>query len=92
QAVADAAIRRGDVDDLVRAVGGRCTADVAVYWGSPMPDRPPGVETTTGSWNVEGQRLTEWIQSLPATETSTTRIDQWWQAVVVGVGRPDPLD
>ena len=89
-AVARAAIARGDLDDLTRRVGVSSTLLARVYWGSPRPDEPAASAEAGGQVHVEGQRLVDWLESRTGTLTST-EVDLVWQAVVVGIGRPDPL-
>lgn len=89
--VADAAIARGEVDDLTSQVGVRCETLLRVYWGTPQPDRPAGVELATGLVAVEGQRLAAWLVDLPPGRLQSAQIDQVWQTLAVGIGRPDPL-
>lgn len=89
--VAKAAIQRGPVDELVRTVGGSCDRMAVVYWGGPSTDAPAGHETTVGHWAVEGHRLNEWLLSLPPGFASAAQVDQLWQTVTTGIGRPDPL-
>jgi hypothetical protein len=91
QLIATAAIERGDVDDLTRAVGVPCNTLAKVYWGTAQPDRPAAIEVTTGLVAIDGHRLVEWLVGLPPGPLSTAQIDQVWQAVTIGVGRPDPL-
>jgi hypothetical protein len=91
QQVAGAAIARGAVDDLTRQVGVPCNILAKVFWGSPRPDRPSGIETVTGQVSVEGQRLVEWIVARPPGPLTPAQVDQVWQTVLVGIGRPDPF-
>ncbi|MFK7917188.1 MAG: hypothetical protein AB8G14_03855 [Ilumatobacter sp.] len=91
QLIANAAIARGDVDDLAASVGAQCKTLVRVYWGEPKPDEPAGVELAPGLIAVEGQRLNDWLVSLPPGPLLSAQVDQVWQAVSTGIGRPDPL-
>lgn len=90
-AVAEAAVARGGVDELVTAVGGRCLMTVDVHWGAPRPDESPVTELAAGSIAVEGQRLVDWFVGLPPAAATPAQVDQWWQAITTGIGRPDPL-
>ncbi len=91
QLIANAAIGRGDVDDLAARVGASCKTLIRVYWGTPQPDWPAGFEQVPGLIAVEGQRLNEWLVALPPGPLLPTQVDQVWQAVSIGIGRPDPL-
>lgn len=91
QLTANAAIGRGPVDELAGRVGANCTTLVRVYWGTPQPDSPAGVEVAPGLVAVEGQRLVEWLVGSPPGPLSGAQVDQIWQAVTTGIDRPDPL-
>jgi hypothetical protein len=91
QRIATAAIERGDVDDLTRQVGVPCSVLAKVYWGTPQPDQPPGVQVATGQIAVEGQRLADWLVALPPGPLATAQVDHVWQTLLTGIGRPDPL-
>lgn len=91
QLVANAAIARGDVDDLVARAGAGCKTLVRVYWGTPQPERPAGAELVPGLIAVEGQRLIDWLVALPPGPLQPAQVDQIWQTVSTGIGRPDPL-
>ncbi len=88
---AAAAARRALVDDLAQRVGAGCELLCKVFWGSPRADGPPAVELGPGTVAVEGQRLHEWLASLPADRLGAERVDLVWHAIVTGIGRPDPL-
>lgn len=89
--VAAAAIARGGVDDITRAVGVPCSVLARVYWGVPQPEQPAAVQLAPGLVAVEGQRLNDWLVSLPPGQLAPAQVDQVWQAILVGIGRPDPL-
>lgn len=91
QLIANAAITRGDVDDLATRVGASCKTLVRVYWGTPDPEAPAGVQVVPGLITVEGQRLNDWLVTLPPGPLQPAQIDQVWQAITTGIGRPDPL-
>ena len=91
QLIANAAITRGDVDELAARVGSGCKTLVRVYWGTPQPDAPAGTQLAPGLMAVEGQRLNDWLVSLPPGPLQAAQVDQVWQAVSTGIGRPDPL-
>lgn len=91
QLVANAAIARGDVGEIAARVGSGCKTLVRVYWGTPQPESPAGVEIVPGLIAVEGQRLDEWLMERPPGPLQTGQVDQIWQAVTTGIGRPDPL-
>lgn len=91
QLTAAAAVARGGVDELSRRVGIPCDLLAKVYWGTPQPEQPAAHELVHGAVAVEGQRLEEWLHSLPAGPLTPVQIDLAWQAVVTGIGRPDPL-
>ena len=91
QLIANAAIARGGVDDLTARVGLGCKTLVRVYWGSPQPEQPAGIELVAGLIAVEGQRLDEWLVALPPGSMQAAQVDLAWQTVATGIGRPDPL-
>jgi len=94
QLVSDAAIARGPIDELLRAVGASCEQTATVFWGAPEPRRPMVEELVHGSQLVEGQRLEEWLAQVDAQATARlgpARVDEVWRTIVVGIGRPDPL-
>jgi Nuclease-related domain len=91
QQIANAAIARGAVDDLTRQVGVACNLHAKVYWGTPQPDQPAGLDIVTGQVSVEGQRLEQWIVARPPGPLTPAQVDQVWQTILVGIGRPDPL-
>jgi hypothetical protein len=92
--VGEAAIARGPIDELLRAVDASCDWSAKVFWGSPDPTRPAGEELVHANQFVEGQRLESWLTQLGAnaiTPIEQARIDLIWRTVLVGIGRPDPL-
>ena len=100
QLTAEAAIERGPADELVRPAGVTCRLSARVFWGAPEADRPAFEEVAHGNHLVEGQRLMDWLTALDdgPLEDSTAeppiaqqQIDHAWQAIVMGIGRPDPL-
>jgi hypothetical protein len=91
QQIANAAIARGGVDDLTRRCGVPCNIHAKVFWGLPQPDQPTGIDVVTGQVSVEGQRLQEWIISRPPGSLTAAQVDQLWQTILLGIGRPDPL-
>ena len=90
-AIAQAALARADVTDLLTPFNGSCDTLATVFWGAAQPELPAAYRTTTGAVAVDGHRLTEWLMTLPPAPVATSQLDQWWQAVTVGIGRPDPL-
>jgi len=91
QRMADAAILRGPLDDLTRVVGVPCDLYAKVYWGNAQPDRPAAVATAHGMVAVDGHRLEEWLIGRPPGTLTSAQVDQVWQTVTTGIGRPDPL-
>lgn len=94
QLVSEAAVNRGPVDEVARPSEVACRVWARVFWGVPAPSRPPHDELVHGSQLVEGQRVGEWLDALAADADDpfeTAAIDRAWQAVVTGIGRPDPL-
>ena len=89
--VAAAAIERGDVDDLTRTVGVPCDLLAKVYWGVAQPDLAAGIEIVAGQVAVDGHRLLDWLVALPPGPLHAAQVDQVWQVVTTGIGRPDPL-
>lgn len=90
QLVAEAAIERADVDDLTSQVGVSCNVLAKVYWGTAQPDHPAAIEVAAGLLAIDGHRLVDWLVGLPPGPLSPAQTDQVWQAVTVGIGRPDP--
>jgi len=90
-AVAQAAIARADVSEFLVAANGSCDTLATVFWGAAQPNAPAAYLTTTSAYAVDGHRLTEWLMTLPPAPVAPAQLDRWWQAVTVGVGRPDPL-
>ena len=90
--VASTALVRAAVDGLTTSSGVRCERVVKVYWGTPQPGTPPAREGVNGAIDVEGQRLEAWLHSLPPGPLVASQVDSAWRAVVVGIGRPDPLN
>jgi hypothetical protein len=94
QLVSEAAVNRGPVDEVARPSEVPCRVWARVYWGAPAVARPPHDELVHGSQLVEGQRVGEWLNALAAATDEPldpATIDRAWQAVVTGIGRPDPL-
>ena len=103
QLMAEAAVERGPVDELARPSGTSCRLAARVFWGAPDPDRPAFVDVAHGLHSVEGQRVAEWLDQLTATPAGDadraalggplgrSQIDLSWQAIVMGIGRPNPL-
>jgi len=93
--VAATSLVRAAVDEHSEPVGARCDRVVKVYWGTPQPDDPPAREGVNGAIDVEGQRLEAWLCSLPPGPPpgplSAGQVDAAWRALVIGIGRPDPL-
>lgn len=92
--VSEAAIIRGPLDELLRAIAARCDRWARVHWGAPDPGRAAADDLVHGSVLVEGQRIDEWLAAM-VTEAETpldaARVDEIWRTVVIGIGRPDPL-
>ena len=94
QLVSEAAVNRGPVDEVARPSEVPCRVWARVFWGAPVPSRPPHDDLVHGSQLVEGQRVGEWLNALTAAADEPldpATIDRSWQAVVTGIGRPDPL-
>jgi hypothetical protein len=94
QLVAEAAVARGPVDELARPAGTSCKRSARVFWGAPDPKRPASDEIAHGNHLVEGQRIGDWLAQLdtpPEERLDPARVDLTWQAIVMGIGRPDPL-
>lgn len=89
--VSEAAIARGPLDELLRAVDASCDVSARVFWGTPEPNRPAGEDIVHGSVFVEGQRIGDWLTAAPAMPLEPSRIDEIWRTVITGIGRPDPL-
>jgi len=88
--IAAAATMRGAVDELAGRAGLHCDLLAKVFWGSPQPTEPAARAITHGTVGIVGQRLDEWLASLPAVLTGA-QVDLGWQTIVTGIGRPDPL-
>jgi len=94
QQVSEAAIGRGPIDELLRAVGASCGRSAKMYWGIPARGRPAAEDVVHGSQAVEGQRLDEWLTILAehtAEPLDQDHIEAVWRTIVMGIGRPDPL-
>jgi hypothetical protein len=93
--VASTSLVRAAVDEHSGTVGARCDRVVKVYWGTPQPEDPPAREGVNGAIDVEGQRLEAWLLSLPPGPPpgplTSPQVDAAWRALVIGIGRPDPL-
>jgi len=92
--VSEGAVARGPVDELGRPVGVPCELTGRVFWGVPADDRPPFDRVVHGVHLVEGQRLAAWLDELASEAEAPldpTRVDLAWQAITMGIGRPDPL-
>lgn len=91
QAVAAAAIVRADVDELLHGSGVACGVLARVRWAASDSPDPSTVEVMPGVVAVQGARLVEWLDSLPAGDLTPSQIDLAWQRLAIGIGRPDPL-
>lgn len=91
EATMAAATARGAVDDLTHPVGIDCRTLAKAFWGAPDADRPAADEVAPGVVDVEGQRLIDWLESLPPSTMHSSQVDLVWSAVLRGIGRPDPL-
>ncbi len=89
--MATAAITLGELDDMTAPLGVPAKLLAKVYWGAPAPDQPAAVAITEGLVAVEGQRLTQWLMTLPPGTLVAAQVDLVWQRVLTGIGRPDPL-
>ena len=89
--VVSTSIARSVVDAAIADVGVPSMAPVKVYWGAPRPALPAGRPTESGTIDVEGQRLESWLGSLPEGVLSPTQVDACWRAIVLAIGRPDPM-
>lgn len=89
--VAASAVSRSGVDELAQRAGLQCNMSAKVFWGTPHPELPAAIETMHATMAVEGQRFTEWLSTLPPGPLTPTQIDAAWQAILIGIGRPDPL-
>jgi hypothetical protein len=88
--MAAAAIRRGDLDDVLRRCGSTSDAHVTVHWGAAQPG-PCCVELGPGELAVSGHQLDAWFAALGPGRLGPAQVDLAWQTVVTGIGRPDPL-
>lgn len=91
--ISEAAIARGPLDELLRAVGASCDRSATCYWGTPDERRPPADDLVHGSQLVEGQRLDRWLATLAEQASDPldpARVDAIWRTIVIGIGRPDP--
>lgn len=91
QRVAAAAMMRAPADELAQRAGLRCELLVKVFWGAPHQEQPAAIETMPGTLAVEGQRLAEWLATLPPGPLTSAQVDLAWQTMLTGIGRPDPL-
>lgn len=91
QQMVSAAMMKSPVDELATRAGLSCDTLAKVYWGAPQPGRPAALDSGLATAAVEGQRLTEWLHTLPPRPLTQAQIDLAWQAILTGIGRPDPL-
>lgn len=91
QLVANAALMRGSVDELAKRAGLSCNVLAKVYWGTAHPERPAAIQSMHATLIVEGQRLNDWLLTLPPGPLTAAQIDFAWQTILTGIGRPDPL-
>jgi hypothetical protein len=92
--VSEAAITRGPLDELLRAVTASCDRWARIYWGAPDARRPVAEPLVHASVLVEGQHIQEWLTALNAQVSDPLdpdRVDLIWRTIVTGIGRPDPL-
>jgi hypothetical protein len=89
--VAASAMARAGVDELAQRAGLQCNTSAKVFWGTPQPELPAAVESMHATMSVEGQRLNTWLSTLPPGPLTAAQIDAAWQAILTGIGRPDPL-
>lgn len=90
-ALARAAMTRGGLDDALARVRMPSSGLVAVHWGGAAAGAPASVAGLHGVTHVDGRRLAEWIATLTADTLTAAQVDLAWQAVVITIGRPDPL-
>jgi hypothetical protein len=90
QLMMQAAIARGELDDALRRCAMQSNARMSVHWGRSEPDEV-WRELAPGAIGVVGQRLDDWLATLPSDVLSPAQIDLAWQTVVTAIGRPDPL-
>jgi hypothetical protein len=91
QQMAAAAMMRSPVDELAARAGLSCDTLAKIYWGAPQPERPAALDSGLATVAVEGQRLADWLLTLPPGPLAPAQIDLAWQAILTGIGRPDPL-
>lgn len=92
QQMASSAMMKAPVDDLAAQAGLTCHTLAKVYWGTQQPERPPVVEAGPHTVAVEGQRLADWLLTMPPGPLTAAQVDLAWQTMLVGIGRPDPLE
>jgi hypothetical protein len=90
QIIMEAAIGRGELDDALGRCAMQSSARVSVHWGRSEPDEV-WRELAPGAIGVVGQRLDDWLATLPDDVLSPTQVDLAWHTVVTAIGRPDPL-
>ena len=95
--LSEAAVSRGPLDELLRAVDASCELSARVFWGSPAPGRHAGETVVHGSVLVEGQRIGQWLDDAAEAAAKTDAglldqdsVDTIWRTIVTGIGRPDP--
>ena len=89
--IASTSIARSVVDAAIAHVAVATIPPVKVYWGAPHPEVPAARTTGDGVTEIEGQRLEQWLDTLPGDALTPTQIDACWRAIVTAIGRPDPL-
>jgi hypothetical protein len=91
ETIANGAIARGDLDDVLRRCAMESTGHVTVHWGRVDDADAVVVDVAPGSIAVSGHRIDDWFDSLSTSGLSPAQTDLAWQTVVTGIGRPDPL-
>ncbi len=90
--VAQVAIARGGLDDVLRRCAMSSDRLIQVHWGQRDGDQQPiAVELLAGATAVDGRSLAQWAAGLDGITLTPAQVDLAWQTVLTGIGRPDPL-
>lgn len=89
--VAQAAIKRGALDDALARCAISSDRLVQVYWGATSAANALSTDPLPGVSAVDGRSLTTWVTALEGGVLTAAQIDLAWQTVITAIGRPDPL-
>jgi len=91
QELAQPAIARGDLDDVMTKCAMSSDRLITVHWGVNDAGTPAQVDPAPGHTAADGRTLCDWLDTLDGSALSRAQIDLAWQTVTTAIGRPDPL-